>query len=163
MAVSWADSAGMTLNINHVLGCNRPRWHKPNYNKYDVLCHMVFCVTIVNISMTLFMYKWTNSVMDDEWVRPLVWNHLDVLSLPLTFAASQTSFHWPKPYLLLSSTCDEILSWMIQIWMKIHLVSDSNCNTVYLKKLQEMTNHVGVTLSVGDTIPQFTVSIELDY
>ena len=37
--------------------------------------------------------------------------------------------HWPKPYLLLSTTCDEILSWMIVIWMKNHLVSDSNCNS----------------------------------
>jgi hypothetical protein len=23
--------------------------------------------------------------------------------------------HWPKPYLHLSATCDEILSWMIKI------------------------------------------------
>ena len=37
--------------------------------------------------------------------------------------------HWPKPYLLLSTTPDEILSWVIEIWMKFHLVSDSNCNT----------------------------------
>ena len=27
--------------------------------------------------------------------------------------------HWPKPYLLLPTTCDEILSWMIEIWMEI--------------------------------------------
>ena len=37
--------------------------------------------------------------------------------------------HWPKPYLLLSETCDELLSWMIEIWMKIYFVSDYNCNT----------------------------------
>ena len=37
--------------------------------------------------------------------------------------------HSPKLYLLLLATCDEILSWMIEIWMKNHLVSDSNCNT----------------------------------
>jgi hypothetical protein len=30
----------------------------------------------------------------------------------------------------LSTTCDEILSWMIDIWMTNHLVSDSYCNTV---------------------------------
>ena len=51
--------------------------------------------------------------------------------------------HWPKPYLLLSSTCDEVLSWVIEILMKIHLVSDSNCNTVKsiirAKKLQGIT------------------------
>ena len=32
--------------------------------------------------------------------------------------------------LLLLATCDETLSWMIEIWMKNHLVSDSNCNVV---------------------------------
>ena len=39
---------------------------------------------------------------------------------------------WPEPYLLLSTSCDEILSWMIEIWMKICLVSDNNCNTMGL-------------------------------
>ena len=42
------------------------------------------------------------------------------------------SIHWPKPYLLLSTICDEILSWMIKIWMKNCLVSDNNCITVNL-------------------------------
>jgi hypothetical protein len=28
----------------------------------------------------------------------------------------------------LSATCDEILSWMVEIWMKNHLVSDSYYN-----------------------------------
>ena len=36
---------------------------------------------------------------------------------------------WPKPYLLFSTTCDEILSWMIEIWMQKHLIRDNNCNT----------------------------------
>jgi len=40
--------------------------------------------------------------------------------------------HWPKPYLLLSTICDEILSWIIDNWMKNHLVSDNKCNTVNL-------------------------------
>ena len=40
--------------------------------------------------------------------------------------------HWPKPYLLLSATCDETLSWMIEVWMKNHLVGDNNCNTINL-------------------------------
>ena len=46
--------------------------------------------------------------------------------------------HWSKPYMLLSTTCDEILSWMIEIWMKIHLVSDSNhrhCKSVIPPKI----------------------------
>ena len=38
--------------------------------------------------------------------------------------------HWPKPYLLLSTTCDEILSWMIAICMENHLLSDNNYDTV---------------------------------
>ena len=64
--------------------------------------------------------------------------------------------HWPKPYILLSTTCDEIQSCMIEIWIKIHLVSDNNCNTVdleYPKKLQGMTNNVGLTFCVGDSVP----------
>ena len=38
--------------------------------------------------------------------------------------------HWPKSYVLLSSTCDAILSWMNEVWTKNHVASDSNCNTV---------------------------------
>ena len=40
--------------------------------------------------------------------------------------------HVPKPYLLLSATGDEILSWIIESWMKNPLVSDSKCSTVNL-------------------------------
>jgi hypothetical protein len=68
--------------------------------------------------------------------------------------------HWLKPYLPISTTCDEILSWLIEIWMKNHLVSDSNCNTVrpyYPLTLQGMTNNVGLTFSAGDTTPLFTM------
>ena len=70
-----------------------------------------------------------------------------------------------NPNLLLATTCDEILSCMIEIWMKHHLVSDNNCNIVILKpskKSQGMANSVGLTFSVGDTIHQFTISIEQD-
>ena len=68
--------------------------------------------------------------------------------------------HWPKPYPLLSATCDEILSWRIDIWMRNQLVSDSFCNTQIF--LQRMTNNVGLAFSVGDTTPRFTMSIEQD-
>jgi hypothetical protein len=42
------------------------------------------------------------------------------------------------------------------------LVSDKNCNIVTLQSpkqtdLQGMTNKVGLTFSIGDTIPQFTI------
>jgi hypothetical protein len=70
----------------------------------------------------------------------------------------------PKPYLLLSAICNEILSWMIGIWMKIYTVSDISCNIVVLQSsqnLQGMTNNVGLTFSVGDTIPPpFSISFE---
>jgi hypothetical protein len=68
-----------------------------------------------------------------------------------------------KLYLLLSATCDEIVSYMIKFWMKSHLVSDNNCNIVNLyfpKKLQGMTNNIDLRFNVGDTIPWFTISIE---
>jgi hypothetical protein len=73
--------------------------------------------------------------------------------------------HWLTPYLLLSSTCDEMLSWMIEVWMNNQLVSDVNCNTINIvspPKSQGMTNNVGLTFSVGDTILRFTISIEQD-
>ena len=37
---------------------------------------------------------------------------------------------WPKPYLFLLATCDWKLSWVIEIWMKNHLESESNYNSV---------------------------------
>ena len=55
--------------------------------------------------------------------------------------------------------CGEILSWIFEIWMKIHLVSDNTCNTkmcYYPKRVQGMTNIVRLTSSIGDTTPQFT-------
>ena len=41
--------------------------------------------------------------------------------------------HWPKSYFLFSATCDEVLSWMVEIWMKIHLISDGKYSIVDLK------------------------------
>ena len=73
--------------------------------------------------------------------------------------------HWPKPYLLLPTTCGEILSWMTEIWMENHSVSYSNCNTPKLKSLQNLkgvTNNGGSTFSVGDTLLQFINVIEQD-
>jgi hypothetical protein len=58
---------------------------------------MVFNVTMVTFWMTLLKDKLPKrlSCMIDEFI------------------------YWPKPYLLLLATCDEMLSWMIEIWMKI--------------------------------------------
>jgi hypothetical protein len=61
-----------------------------------------------------------------------------------------SSFIGAKPYLLLSATCDETLSRMVEIWMQNHLVSDGNCNIVNLEppplSLQGMPNHVRVSI-----------------
>ena len=55
---------------------------------------------------------------------------------------------------------------MIEIWMRNHLVSDNNCNTINLQSpqlfLQVMTNNVGPTINVDDTTPWFTMSMEQD-
>ena len=44
---------------------------------------------------------------------------------------------WPKtlPSHVVASTRDEMLTWMIEIWMEIYLASDSDCNTVTLQPL----------------------------
>ena len=74
--------------------------------------------------------------------------------------------HWLEPYFLLLATCDEILLWKIEIRMKNHLVSDSNCK--HYKAIipqiftRYMTTTVTLTFNVGDTIPRFTISIEQD-
>ena len=69
--------------------------------------------------------------------------------------------HWPEPCLLLSSTCNEILSWMMEFWIRNHLVSGSNCNTVNLQSfpnfLHGLTNNVRLSFSVGDTTLWFTI------
>ena len=54
---------------------------------------------------------------------------------------------------------------MIEFWMKIHLASDNSCNAVIYnpqKNYKEWQINVGLTFSVGDTIPWFTISIEQD-
>ena len=72
---------------------------------------MIFYVIIVTFQMTL-MNKWAATiVMDDGWVSSIGQNHV----------------------FLLLATRHEILLWMIEIWMKSHLVSDSNCNIINLK------------------------------
>ena len=70
--------------------------------------------------------------------------------------------HCSKPYVLLPTTRDEILSWMIEIRIKNHLVSDNNCNIVKSTNPQETfaknneqcwAKHlvlVRFTISIGD-------------
>ena len=81
---------------------------------------MVFDVTMVTFWMTLLM-----------------------ISLQILSWVMDEFIHWPEPYLLLSATCDEMLSWMIEIWKNSHLVSDSNCNTVNLLACDKITRNMG--------------------
>ena len=63
--------------------------NQKNYTKYGIY------VTLVTFWMTFLMNNWEIlSWMMDEFM------------------------HWPKPYLLLLATFDEILSWKIEIWIK---------------------------------------------
>ena len=48
-----------------------------------------------------------------------------------------SSFIDQNPAFLLSATCNEILSLMIEIWMKNHLVSVGNWDIVNLYSLQK--------------------------
>ena len=72
------------------------------------------------------------------------------------------SIHCPKPYRLLSPTWDEILSWVVETWMKNHLVSDGIViyNTYFILFYKEWLNNVGLTFSVDDTISWLTISFE---
>ena len=73
-------------------------------------------------------------------ILSVIWNV--VITFRMTFLMSKVNkilswmmdefIHSPKPELLLPATCDEILSRVIEIWMKTHLVSDNICNTINL-------------------------------
>jgi hypothetical protein len=60
--------------------------------------------------------------------------------------------HWRKPYLLFSTTCDEMLSWMIEIWMKNHLVNDGKRNIVIPPK-----NHNESQIQLGKQLVLVTL------
>ena len=71
--------------------------------------------------------------------------------------------HWPKPDLLLLVTCVEILSWINEVWMENHLVSDDYCNIVnYPLVFCFFNKEWQITLSVGDTTPQLVLHKELE-
>jgi len=71
-------------------------------------------------------------------------------SLQLTFSSSTFWFFYASSYF-----CDKILSRTIDIWMKIHLVSDSNYNIVKILipnyNIQGVTNNIRFTFGGGDT------------
>ena len=61
--------------------------------------------------------------------------------------------HWPKPYLLLSATCDEILSRMSEIWMQIHFVCDNNCHAVNLESPPPKKNYKEWQIMLESPLP----------
>ena len=97
------DDLPKVLDLNQLF--LKLHWAIFNYLKYDIMCHMVFYVTMITFRMM------------DELIR------------------------WPKPNIFLSATCDETLSWMIEIWMKNHLVNDSVCNIVNLQSPKKFTRN----------------------
>ena len=112
-----------------------------NYTDYDILCHMVFYVTMVTF-LDDTSYEWVNIYCYGWWM---------------------SLFIGENRYLLLWTTCDEMFSWMIEYWMRTHLGSDSYFITANLWSPQNwegMTNNGGVKFSVGDTIRQFTIGVE---
>ena len=42
-----------------------------DYTEYEILCHLLFYVTMVTFWMVLHMNKWADIVIDDGWVHPL--------------------------------------------------------------------------------------------
>ena len=65
-----------------------------------------------------------NIVMDDGWVWPMY-----------------EFIHWLKPYLLVSAICHEILSWMIDIWMKNQVATGAWAGFVQSWVWDELRNH----------------------
>jgi hypothetical protein len=49
--------------------------------------------------------------------------------------------HGPKSYLLLLATCDETLSWVIEIGLENDWVSDNNCNNGILVSPKKITSN----------------------
>ena len=58
--------------------------------------------------------------------------------------------HSSKPYLLSSATCDEKIVMEVTIFPNCRFATPQ-------KRLQGMTNNVGLTFTVGNTIPWFTI------
>jgi hypothetical protein len=66
--------------------------------------------------------------------------------------------HRPRPYLLLSPIGDEILTWMIEDWMRNHLLSDINCNIVNLWSSKIFTRNDNKMLVTLHRILQLVLS-----
>ena len=51
---------------------------------------------------------------------------------------------------------------MVEIWTKNHLISEylQHCKSILSREISRMTNNVGLTFGVGDTIPQSTIGGE---
>jgi hypothetical protein len=119
------------------------RWSKKDYTKYGIQCHMVFYVTMVVFGMTLLMNRWTNVVVDNGWVHPLA-KTLPSLVNNLWWNIVTDDWNFDEKHI---GKC-----WYLQHYKSI----------IPQFFLQGMTNSVGLTISVNDTTPWFTISIEQD-
>ena len=96
-------------------------------------------ISVIVIFMTLLMNKFYKCCHGFEfyiWMKfmPIIRTKFGVIRI-LTF-------------------CEGILSWMVEIWTKNHLVGDNNCNIVTLEHPNIFTrndNMLGFIFSVGDT------------
>ena len=129
--VSW--SLGLFFK-NHLLEVGRhglSQFHgHGSWLVCEVSLNMTFSVIRYFMSlwqlfwMTLMRNKWANIIMDGEeficWPKPYL---LLSTTFDETLSWMMDEFiRWPKLYLLLSTTCDEILSRRIGIWMRNRLV-----------------------------------------
>ena len=80
------------------------------HTKYCSWCHIVLYVTVITFLTTHLIYDITSIVIP---TYIFVMRYL------------QRLIHFTTEHLH-----DEILSWMIEIWMENDLISDSNCNIV---------------------------------
>ena len=105
------------------------------YTKHD-------SVTMVTLWMTLLMNKWTNIVMDDKWVQMLA----------KTLRSLVINLWWNIVLDFWNLDKNHFSEWHFLLQYK------SIIPTLFF--LPRMTNNVGLTSSVGDTIQCFTISIE---
>ena len=95
-----------------------------NDHHYNITLMKWLCITL---NMIFSVIRYLMSVWQ-IFIWDFLWMSLQILSWMM-----DEFIHWPKPYLLFSTSCDEIMLWIIKICMKNHLVSDRFCNIVILQ------------------------------
>ena len=103
-------------------------------------------VTMVTIWMAFFTYEWTNIIVDDGWVHPAA------------KTLSSLVRNWLWNIVMDDWKLDEK---SLDKWQQLQhckfIIHPRKFNKI---KWRGMTNNVGFTLSVGETTPRFTISVE---